>query len=116
MNYTHSTTIVPAAHVALARELASTIAPGSGSGMWERELSPTGKAPATHYISSGLIQAEMAALLGDAPTTYAAAQQAGVSTTLQAIQALYAASTIRQDANPHEVIAELGLKFVEGEA
>lgn len=114
MNWTHRTLIVPAAHVALARELAEKIPPGgSGAGMWQRELSPTGNAPATHYISAGLIQQEFAALLTDATLTLTYAQAVGINTTLQAIEALYAAATIRADQSAQEVMAEVGLKFVE---
>lgn len=105
--------IVPAAHVVLARQLADKIAPGgSGSNMWTVGLSATGAAPATHYVSAGLIQSDFAALLADAALTITYAQAAGISTTLQAVQALYAASTIVPEQNPHAVIEQLGLRFI----
>lgn len=52
-----ATLIVTAANVAQARTLAAEI-PG-GEGMFTSELSATGNAPATHYISSGWIPAEI---------------------------------------------------------
>lgn len=57
------TLIVPAAHVALARTITETLAPVGGKGMYTTGLSPDGTAPATHWISSGYIDADYAALL-----------------------------------------------------
>lgn len=106
--------IVPMLHVALARQLADQIAPGgSGSQMWTTGLSPTGAAPATHFISAGLIQSDFAALLANAPLTLTYAQAVGIVTTLQAIQALYAASVIRADEEPFAVLQDLNLQLVQ---
>ena len=52
-----ATIIVPAANVAQARTLAAEI-PG-GEGMFTSELSASGSAPATHYISSGFMPEEI---------------------------------------------------------
>ena len=52
-----ATIIVPAAQAQAARDAASAI-PG-GEGMLTAGLSATGNAPATHYISSGWIPAEI---------------------------------------------------------
>ena len=52
-----ATIIVPAAQAQAARDAAATI-PG-GEGMLTAGLSPTGAEPATHYISSGWIPAEI---------------------------------------------------------
>ena len=52
-----ATIIVPAAQAQAARDAAAQI-PG-GEGMLTSELSATGNAPATHYISSGWIPAEI---------------------------------------------------------
>jgi hypothetical protein len=51
------TMIVPAAKVNFARSIAESFGPGGG-GMWVSGLSPTGKAPATHYISTGHVPPE----------------------------------------------------------
>ena len=52
-----ATIIVPATQAQAAREAAAKI-PG-GEGMLTAGLSATGNAPATHYISSGWIPAEI---------------------------------------------------------
>lgn len=52
-----ATIIVPAAQAKAAREAAAQF-PG-GDGMFTSELSATGNAPATHYMSSGWIPAEI---------------------------------------------------------
>jgi len=52
-----ATIIVTADKAQAAREAAATI-PG-GEGMFTGELSASGNAPATHYISSGWIPAEI---------------------------------------------------------
>lgn len=52
-----TTIIVPAAQAQAARDAAAQI-PG-GDGMFTAGLSPTGAEPATHYIASGWIPAEI---------------------------------------------------------
>ena len=52
-----ATIIVPAAQAQAARDAAAQI-PG-GEGMLTSELSATGQEPATHYISSGYMPAEI---------------------------------------------------------
>lgn len=116
MSWVHRTMIVAAADAPLARALAAGIGvSGTGANMFTTGLSATGAAPATHYISAGLIWPEFAALFGDADATYAAAQAAGAQVTLAAIQGMYQRATIRADQNPHAVIAELGLKLIQEE-
>lgn len=116
MSWQHRFLVVPDANVAVARSLVKTIAPPpSADGMWTVGLNATGVGVPTHWISSGLIQDTFAALLGDAAATFAAYQQAGGTTiTLAQIQALYAASTIRSDAQGSElaILASMGLKAV----
>ena len=55
--------IVPTEHAELARKLCETLAGPGGAGMFTTPLSTTGVDPATHYISSGLIESEFADLL-----------------------------------------------------
>jgi len=57
------TIIVPNDYVGLARKLTSTLSPIGGVNMYETGLSPTGTMPATHWISSGYIAEEYAALM-----------------------------------------------------
>ena len=60
---THRTIIIPASAQANAQALCKGLAGAAGDGMFVVGLSASGEAPATHYISSGTISAEMAALL-----------------------------------------------------
>lgn len=125
ITYTHRFMVVPVANVATAREVAKVIANsvgvGSADGMWNAGLSATGLAPTTHYISSGMIDANFAALLGDASATFSAYQSCGgVVSTLADITTLYAAcpigTFIRSDAFQQELscIQALGLKLIRG--
>lgn len=54
--------IVPDALVATVRQLADSFGPAA-SGMWVTPCSPSGNLPATHWISSGGIGEEFAAVL-----------------------------------------------------
>jgi hypothetical protein len=99
--------------------------------MFVTGLSATGKAPATHYISSGPISTEMAALLpcktvttdkdgktvvttapGMPDAVPALATKAGLSTTKTKITALYAAIDV-SDQEPFAAMARLGLQMVQ---
>ena len=62
MQYLHRTMIVPDSIVAIARALADNFGPAS-SGMWTTPLSPTGNLPATHWISTGFVGDDFAAVL-----------------------------------------------------
>jgi len=57
------TMILPAADAPLARDIASTLSPVGGSNMWLTGLSADGNEPATHYVSTGLIGPEFAAIM-----------------------------------------------------
>ena len=56
------TLIVPAAQVVTARTIADSWGP-AGEGMWTTGLSATGRKPATHYVSTGYIGADVAHLV-----------------------------------------------------
>jgi len=109
VNWVHRTIIVTNPYVGLARQLAAGIAGESGAGMWVRALSASGAAPATHWISAGLIQEHFADMLADPPAIHAAC---GGQVPLVTIEGMVNSATIRVDADPHAVIAELGLQFV----
>jgi hypothetical protein len=118
--WVHRFMVVPAANAATARTLAKQLAdPPAADDMWSVGLNASGTGIPTHWISSGLIDAQFAALLGDASMTYAVYQSKGGTTiTLADIQALYDAcplgSYIRDDAEgrEQECIAALGLKLI----
>ncbi len=126
----HRTIIVPKAKQALSQSLCAGLAGNAGAGMFVVGLSATGNAPATHYVSSGTISDEMAALLPctsvtkdaeglDVITTApgmpaavpALATKAGLSTTKAKIVTLYANIDV-SDQGAFEAMARLGLQMV----
>lgn len=119
------TMIVPAALAPLARALAAGLSPG-GVGMWRTGLSPTGAEPATHYVSSGLINPAFGGVLADASVLHAACVAKGATVTLAQCQALVAGSDVsggdvRVDDDgreyvetPFQAFERLGLKMVQG--
>jgi len=128
---THRTIIIPASVQPNARALCKGLAGVAGDGMFVTGLSATGKAPATHYISSGPISADMAALLPCTTVTKDAegkdvvttapgmpeavpdlAAKAKISTTKTKITALYASIDV-SDQPPFEAMARLGLQMVQ---
>lgn len=68
------TLIVTAADAPLAQQIAVTLAPVGGSNMWITGLSADGQEPATHYVSTGLIGPDFAALV---PCTFWAMDEDG---------------------------------------
>ena len=126
----HRTIIIPASAQRNAQALCKGLAGAAGDGMFVVGLSASGEAPATHYISSGTISAEMAALLPCTSVTLdkdgkeqittapgmpeavpALAAKAKISTTKAKITALYSAIDV-SDQDPRAAGARLGLKFV----
>ena len=131
MTYTFRTFIVPAAVVDMARAMCVGLAGPAGDGMFTTELSATGSAPATHFVSSGPISDEMAALLplttvtqdadgnaivstapGDPAYVVELAAQAGITVTVEQVAGLLAAVDVSEQA-PFEAMARLGLKLVQ---
>ena len=129
--YTHRTIIVPAQFQQLAQGLCAAAAEGdAGNGMFTTGLSADGTEPATHYISSGYIFDDLAALLplttympdaepihtlGQPETVAAIATTNGYPTTAEQVQALFAAADVT-DQEPCVAMARLGLVMVQAEA
>lgn len=67
----HRTIIVPATLAESARAACAGLAGPGGSNMFTTPLSPTGEAPPTHYISSGLVEEPFADLLPLTSVSYA---------------------------------------------
>ena len=67
--YTNLTIILPKAAQALAQGLCVAAAGEAGAGMFTTGLSATGEAPATHFISSGAVEAKFADILALATIT-----------------------------------------------
>ena len=131
MSNVHRTIIVPAGMVNAARQLGTEIAPG-GHGMYMTGLSPTGNPPATHYVSSGMIEVEFAGILNDGLMIHAAAVAGAASqgipkvatqkqaTDLPPVSTVHAGKHIDAEGNevdegPHELFTRLGLKIINGE-
>lgn len=109
--------VIAAANQGLAQAIASALAPsGSGNGMWTTPCSPSGAAPATHFITEGCIYQQFADLMTDANALYAQVSAAGVtyqgvSITLAQCQSLLATGDVSTDP-PFTALARLGLKLI----
>ncbi len=132
--YTHRAIIVPAAFQALAQALCEAAAEGdAGKGMFTTGLSTTGALPATHYISSGYIFDDFAALLplttvetsteegepdmvterpGNVALVEGLAAQAGITLPPGTIAALFDAID-ETEQGPWSAMARLGLVMVQ---
>ena len=127
------TLITTAATTPLARDIAATLSPTAGQNMWLTGLSATGNAPATHYVSTGLISPEFAALVpeqvweqnpstgawtktsstpGDPVLCYQMCIAGGLTVTQAQVNAVYAAADVTMQ-EPFVAFARLGLKMVQ---
>lgn len=123
--------VVPAAHIDLARQICATLAPSGGFAMFGVGLSPTGTEPATHYVSTGHIDADFAELMplvdwyeldgewhshevspGAPEIVVALCAEAGFETTVEAVEALFAASDVTEQ-EPFTAFGRLGLVMVQ---
>ena len=126
------TLITTAATTPLARDIAATLSPSGGQQMWLTGLSATGNAPATHFVSTGLISPEFAALVpeqvweqdangdwvqtgstpGDPVLCYQMCVAAGMTVTQAQINAVYAAADVTAQ-EPFTAFGRMGLKMVQ---
>ena len=122
--------LIPTAQVQLARDIAATLSP-AGANMWLTGLSATGSAPATHFISTGLISPEFAALVpeqvweqdengdwtqtgstpGDPVLCHQMCVAQGMTVTQAEVDAVYAAADVTAQ-EPFVAMARLGLQMV----
>lgn len=115
---TFMTIVVPAEHVDTARATCAAAAPG-GHGMFTTALSADGSEPATHYISSGLLDDTWQAAMSNPDMLYAGAvagaeaQGIPYTATYQEMLAAFASSDVSLDP-PFDALARLGLKLTEG--
>jgi hypothetical protein len=132
MAWSFRTLITTAATTPLARDIAATLSPTAGQNMWLTGLSATGNAPATHYVSTGLISPEFAALVpeqvweqdangdwvmtgstpGDPVACYDLCIAGGLTVTQAQVNAVYAAADVTQQ-EPFTAFARLGLLMVQ---
>ena len=110
MSDVHACMIVPASLAPLARALAGGLS-DRGVGMFEVGLSATGNEPATHFISVGMIDAQIRNLLKDSAALFSACNAAGAPVTLAQCQALVTQSDVSGD-DPWVAMARRGLQLV----
>ena len=123
------TLIVPAGQQQLAQDVCAAIAPSGGAGMFTTGLSADGSLPASDYISTGWMDAELMALLplttfddkGNADTkpgqpevVVQLCEDAGLKVTQVQIMALFAAADCTEQ-DPFEAMARLGLTVANDE-
>ena len=127
--YTNLTIVLPKAAQALAQGLCVAAAGEAGAGMFTTGLSATGEAPATHYISSGAVDAKFAAILplstittvdevekversaGDVAAVIQLARDAGQTVDAKTIGGLFAALDVSEQP-PFAAMERLGLQLV----
>ena len=127
--YTNLTIVLPKAAQALAQGLCTAAAGEAGSGMFATGLSATGKAPATHFISSGAVESKFAAILpigtvttvdevttversaGDIDAVIQLAKDAGQTVDAKTIGGFFAALDVTAQ-DPFAAMARLGLQLV----
>ena len=128
--WVHRTIIVPASLVEAARAACAGLSGPGGSGMFTTPLSPTGEAPPTHYISSGLIEEPFADLLpltsvnyaddgtpsvetrpGNVALTVQLAADAGLPITEAGVAALLSAVDVSEQS-AQDALTRLGLWMV----
>jgi len=128
--YTNLTIILPAAAQALAQGLCVAASGEAGAGMFTTGLSATGEAPATHFISSGAVEAKFADILplgtvttvdevttvertsGDLAAVVQLAAGAGVAVDLATVGGLFAALDVTAQ-DPFAAMERLGLRPLE---
>ena len=134
MSWSFRTLIVTAADAPLARSIAVTLSPEGGKQMWIAGLSADGSEPATHFVSTGAISPEFAVLMpsqtweqdengtwtmtdsvpGDAAMLHGLCVAAGMTVTLQDIEAVFTASDVTEQ-EPGVALTRLGLQAVQTE-
>ena len=132
MSWSFRTLIVTAADAPLARSIAVTLSPEGGKQMWIAGLSADGSEPATHFVSTGAISPEFAVLMpsqtweqdengtwtmtdsvpGDAAMLHGLCVAAGMTVTLQDIEAVFTASDVTEQ-EPGVALTRLGLVAVQ---
>lgn len=126
------TLVVPSSHAPLARQICATLAPSGGSAMLQTGLSADGEAPATHYVSTGWMDADFAALMpltvweqdaegvwqqvdyyhGDSEAVVALCGDDGLTVDEAEVADLFAVSDVTEQ-EPFVAFGRLGLQLVQ---
>lgn len=121
--WVHRCLVVPDGVVLMARAMAAGLAGDAGNGMWMTPLSKTGTLPATHWISSGLISYDFAALLPCTDIGYKglpdiAAEMAadvGIDVSAEDVSEMFKICECTSK-NPMDELDRLGLKMIEDQS
>ena len=127
------TLIIAAEDQAMTSTISETLGGTGGTNMWLTGLSADGIEPATHYIATGLIGEEFAAMVptatweqiddvwtqtdyvpGNALLVSMACAQADVTVTQAEVEAIYARADVTAQ-EPFVAMARLGLMLVQPE-
>ena len=117
-SWSQITIIIPAYRVESARELGAALDP-AGAGMYTTGLSPDGNDPATHYISSGMIDSMMVYLLSDSKMLYKASEYGAYEQGIELDATQDQADSLVSNAfvsygDPWEAIQSMGLQMIKG--
>jgi hypothetical protein len=112
MAYVHRTLILPAAITANCQQLSEALSGPAGAGMWTTGLSADGNLPASHFISSGMISEEFAAMIAAPAVMFAACESAGLPVTLAQCQSILGAADVSAD-EPFAALTRLNLKLIQ---
>ena len=105
--WVHRTIIVTADIRDAAAGICAQLAGHGGSNMFTTPLSVNGQMPASHYVSSGMIEDEFASMLENPSLVVEAS---GGAVTLGQAQALLSMTDVSTET-PHEAFGRLGLKM-----
>ena len=111
MSYVHRCIIVPAAITSTCQQLSEALSGEGGAGMWKTGLSATGAEPATHYISSGMISIEFAAMISDPQVMLSGCEAMGLPVTIEQCEAILGAADVSEDM-PFAAMERIGLVLV----
>lgn len=104
------TMIVPVASVATTRQVCALLAGEAGQGMFTAAISESGKAPATHYISSGLIDEYFAEIMASSSLKNIIAA-AGLELSQSEVDSIIGTAIISEEP-PHVVLEANNLKLI----
>ena len=112
MAYVHRCLIVPASLQPTAQAMCAQLAGEGGAGMFTTGLSATGTAPASHYISVGMIVDTFAYVMSDPAIMYQVCIDAGMNVTLAQCEYILSICDI-SDEQAQVALDRLGLKLVQ---
>jgi len=112
MAYVHRTLIVPAQLAPMIRGMCIQLAGSAGDNMFTRGLSPNGRDPVTHYISTGMIEDTFGYVLSSPEAMYSACTSAGVEITLEECIYILSSCFISED-DPWAVLSREHLLLIQ---